>query len=273
MKPEIVHRIKIPMVADNVLSPQVHYGSVHHNEPVTGIYFNTQDELYGRITFENFDSLKICRGEMLPIDYDWATHERGVWIFKVENSQWLLDRYEYEKKHYGSSYEFGGDVEEMKTHFNHYIFSFHDQFIEVIARGFWFEKSDKTLFGKPLQKGHPFSTISDNEYSTFEECNLKYRYWINETSKKKLINNAQFCTQTIMEFALELDDKVRVDHTLTLTLDKEGNVMTHLCGYFGNKQVTFPKIATIEDVKPYLKKYMKEVFERRIKMKKKGGGP
>ena len=59
MKPEIVHRIKIPIVADNVLSPQVHYGSVHHNEPVTGIYFNTQDELYGRITFENFDSLKI----------------------------------------------------------------------------------------------------------------------------------------------------------------------------------------------------------------------
>ncbi|MBW1297909.1 hypothetical protein [Aquimarina litoralis] len=268
MKPEILHRIKIPIIADSVLSPQVHYGNVHHHEPITGIYFNTQDEHYGRITFENFDSLKVCRGEMLPIDYDWETHERGVWIFKVENSQWLVDRYTYEKKHYGGSYEFGGDVEEMKTHFNHYIFSFHDQFVEVISRGFWFEKSDETLFGKPLQKGHPFLTISDMEYDSFEEHTLTYRYWVHKVSIEELVHNAQFCTQTLMEFALELDGKARVDHRLTLTLDEEGNVMTHLCGYFGNKQVTFPKIANIEDVKPYLKKYMKEVFDRRQKMKK-----
>ncbi|MGD1841043.1 MAG: hypothetical protein ACFB0B_09125 [Thermonemataceae bacterium] len=268
MKPEKLHRIKIPLIADNVLSPQVHYGSGYHKEPITGIYFNTKDDFFGRITFENFDSLKVCRGEMLPIDYDWGTHERGVWIFKVENSRWLLERYQYEKKHYGDAYEFGGDVEEMKTHFNHYIFSFHDQFVEVIARGFWFEKNEETLFGQPLQTGHPFLSMANSQFFTFEAHGLQYRYWINETPIADLINQAQFCTQILMEFALELDGNARVDHTLTLTLDEEEKAVTHLCGYFGNKKVSFSTIADLEDVKPYLKKHMKEVFERRLKMKK-----
>ena len=49
----------------------------------------------------------------------------------------------------------------MMTDFKHYLFSFHDQFIEVIARGFWFEKSETPLFGKKLMEGHPFLPLSE----------------------------------------------------------------------------------------------------------------
>lgn len=262
-KSEIIHGIQIPVIADSVLSPQLHYGNTYYNEPITGIYFNTEDEHFGRITFENLDSFKISRGEMLPFDYDWATHQRGVWVFRVENSQWLLERYQYEKKHYGSAYEFGGNVEEMKTHFRHYIFSFHDQFVEVIARGFWFEKSQENLFGKELIKGHPFLPLPRTDFSSFEKYGLICRVFTNDNPIVELIQNAQFCTQKLMEFALELGGKVSVNHTLTLTLDEEMNVKSNLHGYFGNKKVSFAGIATLNTVKPYLEKYMKEVFERR----------
>jgi hypothetical protein len=264
---EIVKRVKIPIIADSVLSPQIHYGSMHSNEPITGIYFNTQDEQYGRITFENFDSLKICRGEMLPFDYNWGTHEKGVWVFKIEKSKWLIQRYEYEKEHYGDSYEFGGNVEEMKTDFNHYLFSFHDQFIEVIAKGFWFEKSSENLFGKQLQEGHPYLPISNKNKSLIEVSNLKCQVRIADTSNNKLIADTEFCTQKIMEFALELEGKATVNHKLTLS-QTNGEIFSNLCNYFGQKEVSFKGIASLEDVRPYIEKYMIEVSERRKEMGK-----
>ena len=58
---ELAKGIIIPVVADFVLSPDVLY-----SDELTGIYFQTEDEQYGRITFENLDALKICRGEILP---------------------------------------------------------------------------------------------------------------------------------------------------------------------------------------------------------------
>ncbi len=65
---------------------------------------------------------------------------------KIENSAWLKERHKYESVNDGSSYEFGGNVDEMLSDFNHDIFSFPDQFIEVITRGIWFEKDPENLF-------------------------------------------------------------------------------------------------------------------------------
>lgn len=264
MKKEIVRRIKIPITRDSVLSPQVHYGHSHYDEPVTGIYFVTSDDKHGRITFENFDALKVCRGEMLPYEYDWSAHEKGVWVFKVENSNWLMHRYKYEKEHYGDSYEFGGNVEEIKTDFNHYLFSFHDQFIEVIARGFWFEESDDTLFEKPLQEDHPSLPLPKSDKHSFDAYDITCQVRINHKAEKEIIQNTRFCTQKLMEFALELDGKATVNHKLTVSSTK-GEVISHLCSFFGRKEIYFPGIVSLEEVQPYLKKYMKEVSERRKK--------
>ena len=120
---ETVKQIRIPVIADSVLSPEFFYGDG------TGIYFVTGDDQYGRITFENLESVKICRGEVMPYKVDYSLGDRGTWIYQVENSKWQQERFDYENRYYGKSYEFGGDVNEMLTDFKHYLFSFHDQFI------------------------------------------------------------------------------------------------------------------------------------------------
>lgn len=265
MKIETMTKIRIPVIRDSVFSPQIHYGNQAYNEPITGIYFNTEDEMYGRITFEHLDSLKLCRGEMFPFTFDWETYETGDWVFEVENSKWLMERYMYEKEHYGSAYEFGADVEEMKTDFKHYLFSFHDEFIEVIAKGFWFEKSNETLFGKPLQEGHAFLPIMKETEFPIEAFGLKSIVRFNEKSEARIIKDSKFCNQTVMDFALDEGNK-SVNHSVRLANNK-GKITVHLRGFFAKKQVSFEGIPTLEQVKPYIEEYLEEVAGRRNKNK------
>jgi len=254
--------ISIPVLADSVLSPDVLYA-----DAFTGIYFSTEDEQYGRITFENLDALKICRGEVLPYPYQWQQGEKYPWVYKIEQSTWLKERFDYENKNYGSAYEFGGNVNDMCTDFKHYVFQFHDQFVEVIARGFWFEQDEKSLFKRELQADHPFLNLSDQHMQTLECHHLTCQIRINGTAQEKLITDAKFCSQKLMEFALEIDGKASVDHVVQLFY-RNGKLISCLRGYFGNQIIAFDGIATLADVKPYIEKYMQEVYERRKAMGK-----
>lgn len=105
--------IHVPIEADRVLPPTVLF---RPPSDATGIYFDTQDRLHGRITFDKLDSLNVSRGEELPYEYDYGIHAPSrdfPWIFKVENSDWQAERYACENENYGNCYEFGGVVEEM----------------------------------------------------------------------------------------------------------------------------------------------------------------
>jgi hypothetical protein len=259
---ETIKGIHIPVVADNVLDPEVYYGN-----KITGIYFQTEDDLFGRITFYNLDAIKVCRGEVMPYDYDWGTYESGTWIFKVENSKWLAERFKYESDNYGTSYEFNGNVNEMLTDFSHYCFLFHDQFVEVIARGFWFEKDAESLFGRELQDGHPLLPLPETGMEKITTHHLTCQIRINQTSIDQIIENSKFCPQKLFEFALELEGKASVSRTLKLIL-KEGKLISSLRGHFGELIAEFEGIAAIEQIKPYIEKYIAEVYERRKKMGK-----
>ncbi|MGI4871938.1 MAG: hypothetical protein ACRYFX_12270 [Janthinobacterium lividum] len=262
---EVVTPFFLPIKADSVLSPQIHYGLAHYGEPITGIYFVTADDQYGRITFESLDALKFCRGEVLPYPYDWSKHERGIWVFKIENSRWLKERFDYENKHYGSAYEFGGNVQEMLTDFSHYLFSFHDEFVEVIARGLWFEQAAENLFGKPLQLGHPSLPLPDTDAQRLEAHGLTCQVRRNPLPTEQLIASARYCSQTLLEFALELDGEASVTNTLTLA-HSNGQLTSSFRGFFGRQEAGFEGVATLADVQPYLEKYMAEVAERRQEM-------
>lgn len=256
---ESVKKIKIPVIADSVLSPDFLYSDY------TGIYFVTDDDEHGRITFENLDAVKICRGEILPYPFDSNAYERGVWIYQIENSKWQNERFAYEKKHYGNAYEFGGNVNDMQTDFKHYLFKFHDEFIEVIARGFWFEQSDTCLFKKELQKGHPFLPLPLENIQTIKTHTLTSQIRSNPLPKEELKHNAQFCSQTIFEFALELEGKASINHTVLLSY-KDEKLISTLRDYFGKAIACFEGVATLEQVTPYIEKYMGEVYERRKAM-------
>jgi hypothetical protein len=259
---EIARGLPVLVNADSVMSPMVHYGI-----PMTAIYFDTDDDQFGRITFENFDSLKISRGEYLPFSDDWEEGKEFHWVSKVEHSTWQKERYEYEKKHYGKAYEFRGNVGEMKSDFSHYIFSFHDQYIEVIVRGFWIEKDSASLMGKPLQEGHPFLPLPETNMEKFTAHNLTCQIRKNEKPIDELVSNARFCSQKLFEFALELEGKASVDNTLFIAY-RSGKLISSLRGYFGRQELEFEGTATLEDVKPAIEKYMEKVYERRRAMGK-----
>lgn len=258
---ETIKAIKIPVVADSVLSPDVFYGNR------TGIYFTTEDDQYGRITFENLDAIKICRGEVLPHQVDYSLSDAQTWIYQIEHSQWQLERFGYENKYYGTSYEFGGNVHEMLTDFKHYLFSFHDQFIEVIARGFWFEQDNASLFGKDLTEGHPFLPLPAENPQMITVGSLKSQIRTNPKPMEQLIENARYCSQKLYQFALEFDGKASVDHTVLLSY-RDGNLISTLRGYFGRQAVAFDGVASLEQILPFIETYMGEVSERRKAMKK-----
>lgn len=254
--------IFIPIVADFVLSPDIIY-----SEKLTGIYFQTEDEQYGRITFENLDALKICRGENLPFNSNWEEGQEYPWVYKVENSKWLKERFVYENENYGNLYEFGNNVNEMLTDFSHYLFKFHDQFVEVIARGFWFEQDKTSLYNRELQVGHPFLNLTESNKEEYVSHNLTCQIRTNPKSQDKLISDAIFCSQKLLEFALELDGNASIDHSLILSY-RNGKLTSSLKGYFGKQIAEFNGVAKFEDVKPYIDNYMKEVSERRKQLGK-----
>ncbi|MHC8948001.1 hypothetical protein [Sphingobacterium hungaricum] len=259
---ELAKGIIIPVIADFVLSPDILY-----SDELTGIYFQTEDDKYGRITFENLDALKICRGENLPFSDNWEEGQKYTWIYKIENSKWLKERFDYENKNYGILYEFGGNVKDMLTDFSHYVFKFHDQFVEVIARGFWFEQDETSLFKRELQLGHPFLNLPDDNIEKFVSYNLTCQVRTNSTPQDKLVSDAKFCSQKLIEFALELDGVAAVDNSLILSY-RNGKLISSLRGYFGQQIVEFEGIAKFDDLKPYIETYMREVYERRKAMGK-----
>jgi len=259
---ESLKGINIPVIADSVLDPELYYG-----HKITGIYFQTEDDLFGRITFYNLDALKVCRGEVIPYECDWGVHAPGTWIFKVNNSKWLKERFEYEHENYGSAYEWGGDVSEMLTDFSHYLFSFHDQFIEVVAKGFWFEKDSKSLFGKELQDGHPFLPLPEAPEKKILAYNLTCQVRVNTNHTSDIIANSAYCPQKLFEFALELDGRTSVNNTVIIT-SHQGKVVSRLRGYLGDLIAEFNGVATLEEVKPHVEKYMSEIYERRKAMGK-----
>lgn len=256
---EYAQGISVPIKPDSVLSPTVIYA-----DDLTGIYFETEDERYARITFYNLDAIRICRGEYLPYDDDWTEDKEWCWVYEVQNSAWQIERYTYEKKHYGRAYEFGGNVNDMLSDFKHYIFSFHDQFVEVIARGFWWEEDQTSLINRPLQKGHPFLALTEEQVSLYEAYGYKSQIRTNPLPTSQLIEQAKFCPQKLYQFALIIDNHASIDHTVTIT-NKNAIIEANLRGYFGKKEVCFSGIPSLEEILPYIDNYISEVAERRKK--------
>ena len=236
---EIAIGINVSVKVESVVCPTV----IYNDTEKTGVYFKTRDERFGRITFEQLDSLRVSRGEYLPYkdNFDWK-NPNYCWISKVENSKWLTERYKYELKHYGKDYNWGGNVDEMLTDFSHYIFQFHDQFVEVIAKGFWIEVDDKKLINKKLLSEHPFLPNLDNNPKEIHIQNRIYKAHANAQSLEKLISQSEFCTQKLLTIFSE--EGKHPEFSLTLFKGKY-----YLLDYFGRTLGTFDKIITLEQIK------------------------
>ena len=259
---ELAKGMIIPIEADNVLSPDVLY-----SDNCTGIYFQTEDEKFGRITFENLDAIKICRGEILPYADDWEVEQKLTWVYKVEKSKWLTERFNYENENYGSSYEFGGKLHEMLTDFSHYVFRFHDEFVEVISRGFWFEKSDNSLIKQSLQSGHPFLPLPEIEVQEFVTSGIKYKAIFNTISVEQLIENSKFCQQKLVEITIEFEGEYTVSRKLTI-MQRQGNLVSVLRQSLGKPVFEKNGLAPFADIKALVENEISEIAKRRKQLRK-----
>jgi hypothetical protein len=106
----------------------------------TAVYFEIHDppengepgEL-GRLTFERLEAIKVTGGEYLP----YERPENGAWVYDIDDSPWLAEHHEYILRHYGRSL--------LEAH-RHYVFVFHDEFIEAIAEGIRLDRVDRDAF-------------------------------------------------------------------------------------------------------------------------------
>lgn len=220
--------------------------------------FLAVDEVtWWRTSFESLDSLKISRGEVAP----HSIH--SGWVSTVQNSDWLKERHGYEKENYGDSYNFGGDVDEMLQEFDHYVFRFHDEFVEVIAKGVWFAPLDGWT-----PERTPLADLSDSTCVEKREAHgIKYQVRVNPRPIEQLIKDSSLCSQFLMQFAAELDGEASVSWSVTLQT-KDDQTVSRLRNYFGNAEKSYQGVAQLEQVRPHIENWLRDVQKRRRDMGK-----
>jgi hypothetical protein len=135
-------------------------GPADDERPLDVLLFPMQDDSVGRVTFEGLDAIRAARGELLPYERQDGPYTRGEWVYLIEGSAWLEERHRYELGHYDRP---------LLDRYDHYLFSFHDEFVEAIALGIWFDKPDPAgLLSRP--DDHPLlelppAAISDRSTS------------------------------------------------------------------------------------------------------------
>jgi hypothetical protein len=261
--------IPVPVIADAVAAPTVTYGEVlKSGAALTSIKFVTQDSGWARVTFERLDSIRVSRGEYDPYPSDWKPGAESHWVSEVVPSPWLLERYEYEKMHYGQAYEFNGDVDEMLRDFSHYVFSFHDQFVEALSAGFWLERFDESSDNEKVSATHPLRALPrPTRPDLIEAYGMVCEIWPNTRPMDQILEDAKLCSQKLLQFALAVDGIRNISWTLAVRV-RHGKVRSSLRRSIGSVRATFEGVASLEQVRPHVEGWLQEVRERRKRMGK-----
>jgi hypothetical protein len=201
----IVQAVGVPLIADSVAPPRLVYGGLDlaaatgRDESYPAVYFEIADSgSLGRITFEGLDAVKAARGELLP--YGTAEPRTpGEWVFTVAESPWLAERHLYEMQHYSTPL--------LETHL-HYVFQFHDEFVEAIAEGIWLDEPDPSRpFGRPAQ--HPLDQLPGSlpGEKALSPSGIEWELRRSPRSESELINDSHLCSQRVCQFNLILDGR------------------------------------------------------------------
>ena len=149
----------------------------------------------GRVTFEGLDAVRGSRGEHLP--YEVNRYERGDWVYVLDGSLWLRERHDYELHHYSTPL--------LDTH-RHYVFVFHDEFVEAVAEGIWFDIADRGNPFDPLTP-HPLAALTlDTPAERFTSADgLVWELRRSPRADNDLIHGSQYCSQRLFQFNLVLE--------------------------------------------------------------------
>ena len=260
---QLAHPIAVPLEADHVESPVVRFG-----DPFTAVFFliepfnfvvgpseEQQKPAWGRITFEGLDSIRCSQGEHMP----YACEEYAAWVYEVSDSDWLIERHEYESKHYQTP---------LLDEYHHYLFCFHDEFVEAIAKGIWLEPTGPEM-SDDVAEDHPLNPLSvDLPAERFVLHRLHCELRKNPLPLAEIVEASKLCSQKLFQFFLTLEGK-RSESYAALLRTHNGRSKTRMGACWPHRKgVAVDGVAEVADMMPAWEAYIREVAERRKEMGK-----
>jgi len=265
----IAHPLTVPIQADSVLSPRLAYGHLpmfpeDEDYPPNAIYFPLphNEGGFGRVTFEGLDAVRGSRGEHLPYpraELLTAPATYGDWVYEVSDSPWLAERHAYENHHYQTPL--------LDTH-QHYLLSFHDEFVEAIAQGIWFDKPDPDRPLAPVP-AHPLALLDQGEPAETRRSPSGISWELRRCGKDKatLLQDSRLCSQRLYQFSLVLDGESRESASVWLRTSR-GRTYSRMTRDWVGELVRHDGLAAAEDFLDEWERYVHEVAGRRRSMGK-----
>jgi hypothetical protein len=257
--------MEVPMQADSVLSPRLTYGHLapfagdDHRDPDT-LRFSLlhRDGGQGRVTFEGLDSVRACRGEYIPYE-PAVSFARGDWVYEVSDSPWLTERDAYEVEHYQTP---------LIDSYRHFLFTFHDEFIEAIAQGIWFDRPDPSdPLSLPLD--HPLARLDGRVPAQSQRSPSGLGWELRHSPKDEdaLIEDSRLCSQRLYQFNLVLDGQSRESASVWLRTS-DGRTTSQMKRSWVGEVARHDGLAMAEDFFDVWEHHVAEVAERRRTMGK-----
>lgn len=231
----------VPLTADPALGPRLAYGSMPlgpggDERPLDMLLFPVEDDSTGRVTFEGLDAVRAARGELLPYERVDVPYERGEWVYVIEGSGWLEERHRYELGHYETS---------LLDCYDHYLFSFHDEYVEAIALGLWFDRpAPSALRSRPAE--HPLLELPESSIQgRSTSYGIDWEIRVNPRPAGRLIEDSNLCSQRLLQYNLVVDGTSREHASVWLRTRRGRSVSTFVgaTGFFGRDRETADGIA------------------------------
>lgn len=253
----------VPLKTDAVAPCRLTFGSLsvagaEEGTPIpvdNALFFETADGLLGRVTFEGLDAIRASRGEVAPYD---DCHDFSSWVYTVRKSGWLKERHAYEWKNY--------ETPLLETH-SHFLFRFHDEFVEAIAEGIWL---DTASAADPfaVSEGHPLRpNFMGSVVDQGVTHGLAWKIRSVDRSPSSLVADSVLCSQPLYEYLLHLDGADSVCAT-ALVRTRDGHTRTHLKRPWVGVVGSVDGVGTPEDFAAEWDLYCYGVAERRREMGK-----
>jgi hypothetical protein len=255
--------MQVPLTADSVAPPRLVYGGLDplsadgRDQAYAAIYFEVAGrDVLGRVTFEGLDAIRGSRGENLP--YQTADQFKpGDWVFVVDRSAWLEERHRYEVSHYATPL--------LDTH-QHYLFQFHDEFIEAIAEGIWLDHADRSdPFGPPTP--HPLMPFGlDRPCERFISASgIEWELRRSPRADSDLIYDSQYCSQRVFQLNLLLDGDNREAASIWIRTTN-GVLVSRISRSWVGEMGRLTGFAQPGDFSEQWETYLEEVAQRRRQM-------
>ena len=213
------------------------------------------DTTFGRVTFEGLDSIRCSRGEHCP----YGGSGGGSWVCEIHESAWLNERHAYENKFYKTP---------LLEEYRHYLFTFHDEFVEAIAKGIWVEEIGSKMTDD-VPEDHP---LKDLPISLSAESSvihgLHYELRRNPRTLAEIIKASKLCSQKLFQFYLMLDGKRTPSYAAELRTIRGESTTRLRAGWPHPDLVTGQGVAGVEDLMPAWNRYVLKVADRRKEMGK-----